>query len=593
MNAKAPAAPRWDLDRIYPGGVTAPAWRDELAALNVDLTALIAQGQALGPADGGPAWGAFLEAAAALDERRRQLTAFAWLAASVAAQDPACVAAIGEVEAAASRAELAWTAPEAALAAADDASWAALLATPAGAAQADGLRWRRIAAKARPPAAQQQVVVALSDAALHAWGRRYSRAAAKVVVELGGERLSHGQAFNRLSDPDPAVRRAAQAGITAGWRAVGEDCAEALDQIIGSRAALAALAGRAPLDEALDHNRLSRPTLDALLAACAAGRPALWRALQLRARLLGVSTVDWADLSAPVDQVDMDVPWDEAERTVRRCFAAQGEAMGAFAARAFDGGWIEAEDRGGKRHGAFCIGLPRERESRVFMTYSGRMTNLVTLAHELGHAYHNDVLMGEPAASRSLPYTLAETASTFAEAVVRGEALDRAAGRPEELGLIDQELQSAIVMLLNIPMRFALEQALFEMKAEGPLSPDRLCAQTEALQRAAYGPVLGEAHPMFWAEKLHFYLTRAPFYNFPYAFGYFFSALVFARAREEGPAFAPRYAALLADTGRCTVEEVAARHLGVDLTDPAAWAPVIADIERLVERYAALVEARG
>ena len=118
-------------------------------------------------------------------------------------------------------------------------------------------------------------------------------------------------------------------------------------------------------------------------------------------------------------------------------------------------------------------------------------------------------------------------------------------------------------------------------------------ASFEALQRAAYGPVLGEAHPMFWAEKLHFYLTRAPFYNFPYAFGYFFSALVFARAREEGPAFAPRYAALLADTGRCTVEEVAARHLGVDLTDPAAWAPVIADIERLVERYAALVEARG
>jgi pepF/M3 family oligoendopeptidase len=592
MNASA-AAPTWDLDSIYPGGIRGEAWRAERDLLPAAVAALRARSAALGTLDDLDGWQAFLKESAEVELALRQLSHFAWCEASAQAGDLEVTRAIGDLEALVAQIDQAWTAPEAALGAASPEAWAALLESPEGLAQAAGLRWRRDAAQRRPAPAVQAAVAALSDAALHAWGRRYNRIASGVVVQLGDERLSHGQAFNRLQSPSAEVRRAAQAGIDAGWRAVAADCAEALDNITGARAAIAGLSAADPLDAALGNNRLEQATLEALLAACAAARPTLWRALELRARLLGVSRIDWSDLSAPVGAADLSVPWAEAEATVRRCFAEQSAEMGSFAARAFDEGWVEAEDRGGKRHGAFCIGVPRQRESRVFMTYSGGFSNLVTLAHELGHAYHNDVLMGLPPAARSLPHTLAETASTFAEAVVRGQAIEAAVGTEAELGLLDQELQSALVMMINIPMRFELERALFEMRAEGALSAAQLCARTEALQRAAYGPGLGEAHPMFWAEKLHFYMTRAPYYNFPYAFGYFFSTLIHAQAAAEGPAFAPRWPALLADTGRCTVEEVAARHLGLDLRDPAAWMPVVRRVEALVERYAALVEARA
>lgn len=592
MNRSA-AAPAWDLDSIFAGGVLGAQWRAERAALPARVASLRAASAALGPISDRDAWQAFLKESAEVELALRQLLSFAWCESSADAQNAELTRAISDLEAFLAQIDQAWTGPEAAIGAASAEAWAALLQTPEGIEQAAGLRWRRAAALRRPTPAAQDAVAALSDAALHAWGRRYTRISSRVEVKLGDERLSHGQAFNRLQSPDAAVRRAAQAGIGAAWSAVAEDCAEALDQITAARAAIAGLTAADPLDAALGNNRLERGTLDALLSACAAARPSLWRALNLRARLLGAQQVDWADLSAPVGEADLSVPWAEAEATVRRCFAEQSAEMGAFAARAFDAGWVEAEDRGGKRHGAFCIGVPRERESRVFMTYSGGFSNLVTLAHELGHAYHNDVLMSLPPAARSLPHTLAETASTFAEAVVRGQAIEAAKGGPAELSLLDQELQSALVMMINIPMRFELERALFEMRAEGPLTVERLCARTEALQRAAYGPSLGEAHPMFWAEKLHFYMTRAPYYNFPYAFGYFFSSLIHAQAEAEGPAFAPRWPALLADTGRCTVEEVAARHLGLDLSEPAAWMPVVRRIEALVERYAALVEAQA
>jgi oligoendopeptidase F len=317
----------------------------------------------------------------------------------------------------------------------------------------------------------------------------------------------------------------------------------------------------------------------------------LWRFLDAKAGLLGTERLDWWDQQAPVGVTRAQPSWQDAQRVVLTRFGAFSPRMEAFVQRALDGRWIEAEDRSGKRPGAFCTDLPQSAESRVFMTWGGSLQSLLTLAHELGHAYHNEVLASRPAAQRRVPATLAETASTFGEALVRGAALREAAGTPDELALLDAELTDAAVFLLNIPLRYAFERELYALRAAGALDPQALDAAMVRLQRAWYGPRLGEPDTSFWARKLHFYLSWSPFYNFPYTFGYLFSGLVYERAAAEGPAWAPAYDALLADTGAGPAERVAARHLGVDLNDPGCWAPTLAQLAERVARFEALAGA--
>jgi oligoendopeptidase F len=113
---------------------------------------------------------------------------------------------------------------------------------------------------------------------------------------------------------------------------------------------------------------------------------------------------------------------------------------------------------------------------------------------------------------------------------------------------------------------------------------------TEA-QKDAYCDALSEYHPHFWASKLHFYKTGVPFYNFPYTFGFLFSAGIYAIALQEGAAFEERYIALLQDTGRMTVEQLAEKHLGADLTQPAFWEHAIALSVEDVRQFLELTES--
>ena len=413
-------------------------------------------------------------------------------------------------------------------------------------------------------------------------GRLYDQLSGKLEFELavpGREvrSLPVSVARSLLEDPQPEVRRAALEGSNRAWERVGDVTAACLNAISGARHTLYARRGVPHfLDPALFDAGITRRTLDTLLEAVAARQEVARDYLRLKASLLGKDRLGFQDLMAPLPEAGAgELPWNVARERVLQAFGAFYPELADFAASAFDKRWIDYEPRSGKRPGGFCSTSTVIGESRVFITYNGTLGDLSTLAHELGHAYHGYLMRDMRPWARRYPMTLAETASTFAEQLVIDAVLSNPVATAQERALmLDSRLSDASAFLLNIPMRFEFEHALYEERKAGELSIGRLKDLMLEAQRHNYGDALSEDEldPWFWASKLHFYITGTSFYNFPYTFGYLFSLGIFARAKQEGPDFLPPLRGAAPTHGSDTAEAVARRSLGVDLESPGLLA---------------------
>lgn len=410
----------------------------------------------------------------------------------------------------------------------------------------------------------------------HAWGDLYSKVVGGISIpfEKDGKtsELSVGQASNLMNDPDRSVRSAIFAKWEEAWEKNAELCAHALNHLGGFRLNLYRHRGwQSVLKEPLDVNRMSEQTLDAMWSTIAANKGPLAEYLQRKAKMLGLEKVSWFDIHAPIGEVTKKIPYGEGASIIVEQFARLSPKLARFAERAFEESWIEAEDRPAKRPGGFCTSFPESKQTRIFMTYAGTSDNVSTLAHELGHAYHQHVMDDMPQLVQNYAMNVAETASTFAEMVVADAAVKNAANDQERIVLLDEKAQNAVAFMMNIYARFIFETRFYELRKKGLVSVEELNELMVNAQKEAFGDTLDHYHPTFWASKLHFYITDVPFYNFPYTFGYLFSYGVYARALEEGPAFEDKYVNLLRDTGRMTVEDLAQKHLGVDLRKPDFW----------------------
>jgi oligoendopeptidase F len=205
------------------------------------------------------------------------------------------------------------------------------------------------------------------------------------------------------------------------------------------------------------------------------------------------------------------------------------------------------------------------------MTYSGTPSNISTLAHELGHGFHTYAMRNLHLLNRNYAMNVAETASTFAEMIVSDAAVKNASSKDEKLALLDDKIQRSVALLMNIHARYLFETSFYEERKAGFVSAARLNELMEKAQEEAYLGALDSYHPSFWASKLHFFITGVPFYNFPYTFGFLFSLGIYAQALKEGSGFEEKYIALLKDTASMTVEELAMKHLGADLTKAEFW----------------------
>jgi oligoendopeptidase F len=596
MTASHAPSQRWNLETILPGPADGEAVRTVFASVRFGFTEVARTIGALGaPSEAtGEAWAAALLALERLDDEMLQAAVKVWCHFSEDVENAGAKQMLGQLSDLEALRGTIDVPLRDALAAATEDAFAALVARSDIAHMAFSLGELRAEAAVSMAPELEKLHVELARDGFHAWSRLYDEVSGALTVTIdrgkGPETISTEQAKQLLDSPDRALRQHVAAAITDAWRGQRNVIASALNHIAGYRRTLYGRRGVDELDLPLRRNRIARGSLEAMFDAIRAFRPTLARYLNAKARALGLEKLAWYDAGVSLGASGEKVSYEATQDFISEHFAAFSGEMGRFARHAFASAWIEVEDRPGKRQGGFCAGLPLTRESRIFMTFGGKPSAITTLAHELGHAYHNWVLRDLPARQREFPSTLAETASTFAETVVREAAYTAATDPAVRLGILDQKLEAAMAFCMNIPARFQLDRALYAARAEQDLDADKLGELTLAAFRDAYYESLSEYDEMFWASKLHFYLSGEPFYNFPYTVGYLFSLGLYAAAREAGAAaFAPRYDHALRLTGYHTCEEVAREALGVDLGQPDFWqsaldliAADVAEFERVV-----------
>lgn len=391
---------------------------------------------------------------------------------------------------------------------------------------------------------------------------------------------------NLANDPDESVRKRAYDTELKAWESVREPVAFALNGVKGTAITLSKRRGfDGVLHASLERNKMDRATLDALLGSMKDSFPMFRRYFRSKAKKLGKKSLPWWDLFAPVGRVELEYTWDEASDYVVEQFGTFSGELADYARYAFDHNWIDAEPRDGKRGGAFCMGVRSVDESRILANFDGSFDQLGTLAHELGHGFHNHCQKGLPSLRRGSPMTLAETASIFCQTIVFNAALDKA---PEEaqVAILENQLADASQVIVDIYSRFIFESEIVKRREASELSADEFCELMLDAQRQTYADGLDadHLHPYMWLLKPHYYLESYNFYNFPYAFGLLFGLGVYATYLREGDAFIPRYKELLRSTGEGKAADLAAR-FGIDIRSRDFWDASLGILNKQVERY--------
>jgi len=473
----------------------------------------------------------------------------------------------------------------------DDEEWEKLISFQSLSELSFVLSERRERASEKLSKEEEALINSLGVDGYHSWSQLYDLIVSSIKVSYKGESLSVGQASNKFSQSDREGRKEVFKEWEKAWGEKSDLLSHTLNHLAGFRLNVYKARGWDDfLKEPLQVNRMKKETLDTMWTVISENKQPFVKYLERKAKLLNIDKLSWYDLDAPYGNADTKVSYQEGADFILDNFAAFGEKMAAFGKKAFEESWIEAEDRPGKAPGGFHTYFPESAQSRIFMTYSGTPSNVSTLAHELGHGFHTYAMKEQHYLNRNYAMNVAETASTFAEMIVSDASVKQAKSKEEKLALLDDKIQRSVALLMNIHARFLFETRFYEERKGGPVSTSRLGELMQEAQKEAYSGALEEYHPLFWASKLHFFITGVPFYNFPYTFGFLFSLGIYARALEEGARYEEKYIALLKDTASMTVEDLALKHLQADLTKRDFWEKAVKVCVDDIEEFLVLTE---
>ncbi|MGF1802666.1 M3 family oligoendopeptidase [Vibrio gigantis] len=457
-------------------------------------------------------------------------------------------------------------------------------------------------ASSRLSVAEEQLLAAMKVDGRDGWGRLYDNltGSLKLSLKLEGEdeALGFSQAASLLYGSEFDKQEPAWRAVQGAMKTHEESFASILNALAGWRLTENKKRSKISdvhfLDPSLHGSRIVPETLDTMMSVAKANRAVGQKAGLLMARVHGLDEMKpWNHLAAmsPLGDSESKVyPFDEAIDVIKTAFAEVNPEMADFVALMVENGWIDAAPAANKRLGAYCTKFAATRTPLVFMTWSGSRSDLMTLAHELGHAFHNWVMKDMPLCQTRYPMTLAETASIFAENIVRDHLLKQAQTRNEKLEMLWEELSSSLALMVNIPVRFEFEKAFYEQREKGELTAQQLCGLMETTWKEWYGDAMTEADPYFWASKLHFSISQVSFYNYPYLFGYLFSKGVYAQRDAKGEQFYGDYVSLLRDTGSMMAEEVVQKHLGMDLTQADFWQQSIDMVKVQIDEFERLLD---
>ena len=407
-----------------------------------------------------------------------------------------------------------------------------------------------------------------------AWSDLQSYLTSVVPVEYEGKTTNLSDIRNLAYDADPAVRKNAYEAELKSYERIKDAIAFSLNSIKLEVLRHCELRGyESPLDETLKNAHMKKETLDALISAMEEYLPKFWEYLKAKAKLLGYENgLPFYELFAPLEGNDKQYSTQDARDYLVDLFSTFDKEETEMIARAFDEAWIDFYPHEGKVGGAFCAELNNAKQSRILTNFGGQLGDVITLAHELGHAFHNYCLKDNSLLNRDVSMPVAETASTFNEVVAMNAAISMEKDPIARRALIENQLQDATQIICDIYSRYLFETSVFENRNSEFMFADRLCELMLEAQKKAYGDGLDQdkLHPYMWCCKSHYYSGHLSFYNFPYAFGGLFARGLYAKYLKEGESFVPLYKKLLKATGTTSVEG-AAEVAGIDLTDKEFW----------------------
>ena len=440
------------------------------------------------------------------------------------------------------------------------------------------------------PGIGEAVMAKMSMSGGDAWSEMQQYLTSTVPVSYRGGTTNLSAIRNLAYDPDPQVRKDAYEAELACYDRIKDPVAYALNSIKLETISDCQLRGYAsPLERTLKHSDMEKATLDAMLGAMDEYLPKFWQYLKAKAKALGhEGGLPWYDLFAPMGKSSTKFTAGDARDYLVNLFAEFDSELSEMVARAFDNAWIDFYPRSGKAGGAFCAGVECLGESRILTNFDGQFTDVVTLAHELGHAFHNQCIKDHRTLNHDYSMPVAETASTFNECVVMASAIGKAADKDEKLALIESQLQDATQIICDIYSRYRFETMVFANREEQFMNADTLCDFMLTAQKQSYGDGLDHSclHPYMWVCKSHYY--GPTFYNFPYAFGGLFARGLYAQYEKEGAAFVPKYKKLLYTTPVATAEDTA-KVAGIDLTDKDFWRGALQTIADQIDLFCQLV----
>lgn len=579
----------WNLDPIY-RGFEDPAFEGdlgELTALSSQFTAFTKGLETAQPVDALRQGIGYMERITSLGNR---LAAFAMFRQAADSRDAEANSQLGRILSALS----ALAAPEAAFKA-----WAAKLPDLQTLVAGDEelkdytFLFSDIAESSRYLLSNQgeEIMARMELSGGSAWEQLQGYLTSTVPVTYRGTTINLSAVRNLAYDPDPQVRKDAYEAEIACYDRIKDSVAFALNSIKLETITDCQLRGYdSPLDRTLKQANMKRETLDAMLGAMDEYLPKFWQYLKAKGRALGHENgMPWYDLFAPMGSSSTRFTTEQARDYLVELFSTFDQELADMVARAFDEAWIDFYPRDGKQGGAFCEDVDCIGQSRILTNFDGTFSDVVTLAHELGHAFHNQCIRGHRPLNHSYSMPVAETASTFNECIINDAAIRAAKSKEEKLALIESQLQDTTQIICDIYSRFRFEDMVFANREERFMDADTLCGFMTQAQKQSYGDGLdnSQMHPYMWICKSHYY--GPTYYNFPYAFGGLFARGLYAQYEKEGAAFVPKYKKLLYTTTIATAEDTA-KVAGIDLTDKNFWRSALQTVADQIDLFCKLLE---
>ncbi len=438
----------------------------------------------------------------------------------------------------------------------------------------------------------EEVLARMKTTGSSAWLKYKDQLISSLKVIIDDKSYPLTEVLNMAYDKDVNVRKKAYEAEVNSYGPVEQGVASSLNAIKGEAITVAELRGYdSVLSRTLEDSRMSQKTLDVLLKTIQKALPMFERFYLLKAKALGYQNgLPWYDLYAPLGKSDKEYPYEEGCQYVIKQFSTFSSHLGEYAKRAIENEWLDVYPREGKVGGAFCHNLHSIGESRFLLNYGNQFSDVVTMAHELGHGFHGECLNNEYAINSDYPMPIAETASTFCETIVKKAALKEVDDQ-EKLNILETELTDCAQVIVDIYSRFLFESRFIEQRKQGPLSVEQIKKLMIQAQKEAYGNGLDHnyLHPYMWTWKPHYYEADYAFYNFPYAFGLLLAKGLYGLYQKQGSSFAETYEKFLSLTGKNDLVEVG-KSVGIDLEDEAFWQNSIDMIKEDIDLFEKLLK---